>query len=158
MRVLHEHGYEFTTKGGRSILRFPFQRIADALMTAEPRFAQVKVPDPGTLAEGRPSAAGDWSILEDTHSGGLTELAAEIVRTGARAALRDVPLGRFGALLTVDRREIESFRSIRTLIAEYAVQRQQRPLSIAVFGAPGQASPLASPKWPSRFCPGRSRC
>jgi hypothetical protein len=49
-----------------------------------------------------------------------------------------VPLGIFGNLTTVDRREIESFRSIRTLINEYCAQkRPKRPLSIAVFGPPG---------------------
>ena len=55
-----------------------------------------------------------------------------------------MPLGQFGNLLTVDRREIESFRSIRTLVSEYGRQsRPKRPLSIAVFGAPGSGKSFA---------------
>jgi hypothetical protein len=49
-----------------------------------------------------------------------------------------VPWGQFGELLTVDRQEIESYRSIRNLVGEYARQKKvSRPLSIAVFGTPG---------------------
>ncbi len=52
--------------------------------------------------------------------------------------MQDVPWGQFGNLLTVDRQEIESYRSIRNLVAEYAGNKQvARPLSIAVFGTPG---------------------
>jgi hypothetical protein len=52
--------------------------------------------------------------------------------------LQGVPWGQFGDLLTVDRQEIEGYRCIRNLVAEYADQKQvTRPLSIAVFGTPG---------------------
>ena len=52
--------------------------------------------------------------------------------------LRDVPLGKFRHLLTADRREIESFRGLRSLVAEYCSKgRQSKPISIAVFGSPG---------------------
>ncbi len=52
--------------------------------------------------------------------------------------LKNVPLGRFGHLLSVDRQEIESFRSIHNLASEYLKKgNQKKPLSIAVFGAPG---------------------
>jgi len=38
---------------------------------------------------------------------------------GDNAALKNVPVGQFGKLKTVDRAEIESFRSIRNLMQEY---------------------------------------
>ena len=57
---------------------------------------------------------------------------------GPEQALKNVPIGRFGKLLTVDRHEIEGFQSIRALIREYDSQAEHpRPLSIAVFGPPG---------------------
>ncbi|MBI4870668.1 MAG: hypothetical protein HY814_03785 [Candidatus Riflebacteria bacterium] len=50
----------------------------------------------------------------------------------------DVPLGVFGKLLTVDRREIEAYRSILNLLTEYRSKvKNTKPLSIAVFGPPG---------------------
>ena len=52
--------------------------------------------------------------------------------------MKGIPLGKFGKLLTVDRREIESLRAIRLLVDEYwNGSPKSRPLNIAVFGAPG---------------------
>ena len=79
-----------------------------------------------------------WTILDDRYRGGLREPAAEVVLKGVERVLDHAPIGRFGKLVTVDRREIESFRSIRSLISEYMTQpRPPRPLSIAAFGPPG---------------------
>ncbi len=78
-----------------------------------------------------------WTILRDKHED-LHKLASEIVKQGAKRALKDVPLGEFADLLTADRREIEGYRSISALVREYSSQlNPQRPLSIAVFGPPG---------------------
>ena len=60
-----------------------------------------------------------------------------MARDGVERALSGVPLGRFGKLLTVDRGEIEGFRSIRALMREYDAEPAARPLNIAVFGPPG---------------------
>jgi hypothetical protein len=54
-----------------------------------------------------------------------------------RWAFHGKPPGSFGALQTVDRREIEALNSIQSLIGEYCGRPQTRPLSIAVFGPPG---------------------
>jgi hypothetical protein len=82
--------------------------------------------------------SGFWTILQDRYAASLGEIAQRIVLEGPETVLRDVPLGKFGALLTADRREIESFRGIRSLVAEYCSKsRQNKPLSIAVFGSPG---------------------
>jgi hypothetical protein len=66
------------------------------------------------------------------------EIAAEIVRSGEEKVLKFIPVARFGQLKTVDRAEIESYRSINNLMGEYvATKNAVRPLSIAVFGTPG---------------------
>jgi hypothetical protein len=54
------------------------------------------------------------------------------------ASLESVPYGRFGKLPTIDRSEIEGLRQVRKQMLEYQrVEAQRRPLSLAVFGAPG---------------------
>ncbi len=60
------------------------------------------------------------------------------MRKGPDKTLTNIPLGRFGNLLTVDRNEIESYRTIAALVQEYISQEKaDKPISIAVFGAPG---------------------
>ena len=137
MRALHERGYDATSEDGRVRLAFPAKTITRELKTGVAGFAVVGVPDPGDIPLDIAAPIQSWTILEDTQASRIDELAVEIVERGIHDALDDVPVGRFGFLVTIDRREIESFRSIRTLIAEYAGQRQSRPLSMAVFGAPG---------------------
>jgi hypothetical protein len=79
-----------------------------------------------------------WTILEENAPASLDQLARDIVLLGPQQALDAVPLGQFNRLLTVERGEIESFRSVRNLIAEYdRSENQKRPLSLAVFGPPG---------------------
>jgi hypothetical protein len=84
-----------------------------------------------------------WTILDDICSRSdskvnLEGLAKAVVTSGIKEALKNIPQGKFDKLVTVDRREIESYRSIATLIREYKGQEhQERPLSIAVFGPPG---------------------
>jgi hypothetical protein len=144
MRLLHEKGYEEqTTSTGQRNLVFPAGLIADSLVSAEPQFAVAEVQDPARFLA-RPASqgtaepeAGLWSMLNDRYTDSLDKVAQEIVLKGVEAALEGVPLGQFEKLVTADRHEIESFRSIRSLIAEYCRQSQDRPLSIAVFGPPG---------------------
>jgi hypothetical protein len=144
MRLLHQKGYqEQATSTGQRNLVFPAGLIADSLASAESLFAVAEVQDPARfLARPAPEGtaepeAGLWSILTDRYTDALDKVAEEIVLKGVEAALEGVPLGQFDKLVTADRREIESFRSIRSLIAEYCRQAQDRPLSIAVFGPPG---------------------
>jgi hypothetical protein len=143
MRQLHVDGYAMEDpESGR--LSFPIDRIAEELARTTAPFAAVEVQDPVRFLEQsqeRDEAQapdGWWTILEDHYRDNLDWVAEQVVVEGPEAALADVPQGRFGHLLTVDRREIESFRSIHTLAAEYlSKERRKRPLSIAVFGAPG---------------------
>jgi RyR domain-containing protein len=75
---------------------------------------------------------------------------------GAEVALKEVPLGQFGKLLTVDRREIESLRNIRALVGEYCRHgKQERPLSVAVFGAPGSGKSFGITEVAKSLLPGQ---
>lgn len=78
----------------------------------------------------------DWSILAQTTKNQQDYLAGAFLENGSNLDL--MPAGRFGKLVTVDRKEIESLNSIKNLIKEYRQDdHQQKPLSIAVFGPPG---------------------
>ncbi|HKZ54609.1 MAG TPA: RyR domain-containing protein [Anaerolineales bacterium] len=163
MRRLHLEGYgERGVDPTLANLAFPRAVVAEELARWVDPLAAVRVQDPvrSILAEvppgGRsPTAAlgmrrqeapppgapkvtpGMWTILEDQYADSLDRVAEQIVLQGFDAALDNVPMGRFGGLVTVDRREIEALRSVRALIEEYCQRPQKRPLSIAVFGPPG---------------------
>ncbi|MCE5287074.1 MAG: Ryanodine receptor Ryr, partial [Pelosinus sp.] len=79
-----------------------------------------------------------WYILKDKSSANLAEIAYNIVKKGVEHSLQFIPIAQFGKLQTVDRTEIESYRSIQNLMREYmSTSNTTRPLSIAVFGTPG---------------------
>ncbi|WP_346353811.1 RyR domain-containing protein [Azotosporobacter soli] len=79
-----------------------------------------------------------WYILKEKSSTNLAEIAYNIVKKGVQQSLRYIPIAQFGKLQTVDRTEIESYRSIKNLLCEYiSTANTTRPLSIAVFGTPG---------------------
>ena len=145
MRKLHQEGYGDRTSKKQDVqLAFPLKLVATELMKDSKLYAEAAVQDPVHFLI-QPSAANKsntkehfWTILNDRYTNSLDQLARRIVLEGTESALHDVPLGKFGKLLTADRQEIESFRSIMALISEYCGQgHQKRPLSIAVFGAPG---------------------
>lgn len=80
----------------------------------------------------------DWYILKDKSSASIAQIAQDIVKCGDRDVLKFVPVSKFGNLKSVDRTEIESYRSIKNLMEEYISSKSvARPLSIAVFGTPG---------------------
>jgi hypothetical protein len=163
MRNLHAEGYG---DRGRPLteapLRFPIQRVLACLAAETSQFAMVEVQDPlrfihRPVVEGEgPVTSGFWTILEDRYQGGLDQVAEQIVLCGPEVALQGVPLGQFGNLLTVDRQETESFRSIRAVVGEYCQQaRPKRPLSIAVFGAPGSGKSFGIVEVTNSLLPGR---
>jgi len=79
-----------------------------------------------------------WYILKDKSSTNLEEIAYDIVKNGVDNALKFIPIAQFGKLTTVDKAEIESYRSIKNLMLEYmSTKNTVRPLCIAVFGTPG---------------------
>ncbi|MGQ9493985.1 MAG: RyR domain-containing protein [Anaerolineae bacterium] len=108
----------------------------------KPPLAFVRVPNPVSFLVGKGGystelAAPFWTILQTRYPENLDEVARKVAEEGVEVALQGVPLGQFGKLLTLDRREIESYRSIRAVLAEYCSRQQKRPISIAVFGPPG---------------------
>ncbi|MBW9149811.1 Ryanodine receptor Ryr [Clostridium sp. CM028] len=85
-----------------------------------------------------PNCRACWYILKDKSATNLAEIAYDIVKNGVKSALEFIPIARFGKLTTVDKAEIESYRSIKNLMLEYiSTKNTVRPLSIAVFGTPG---------------------
>ena len=117
---------------------FPFQAIAAQIADPTDRFVSARLPAVHTNR-------GKWMLLDEwqaqAHSGSRARPqyeAAMAVAVLGPTALDNLPVARFGALLTVDREEIESLRSLRRLITSYEkAGPQNKPLSIGVFGPPG---------------------
>jgi hypothetical protein len=163
MRTLHLEGYgERGMPASQAKLVFPIAKIATALAQPANQFAVAPVQDPmrfiqqkGGLAE-KPLTEGFWTILQEKFKGSLDQVAKQTVLEGPEVALQGIPWGQFGNLLTVDRQEIESYRSIRNLVAEYSGQKQPpRPLSIAVFGTPGSGKSFGVTEMAKSLLPGQ---
>lgn len=123
---------------GKNVEELPFPN-AEIFTVEENNFIHkdliqdVKIPN-ATNKESNPY----WYILRDKSSTGLAEIAYDIVKNGVKNVLKSIPIAQFGNLQTVDRTEIESYRSIKNLMWEYiSTKNTVRPLSIAVFGTPG---------------------
>ena len=158
-RRLYEEGYGEAEDG--MDVAFPMSPVVEAIAAGDGPLECAEVPDPAAVlphppADGAGAAAGErdreenppeaeglWTILEDRYTDDLRGVATEVALRGPEVALEAVPLGRFGKLLSVDRGEIESFRSVRALIAEYCRGPRSKPLSIAVFGPPGAGKSFA---------------
>lgn len=121
----------------------------------------------------------NWVILNPRLQN-LQKIAMTIVQRGLAEALRGrqgaagdsapdpanpdgrFPCARFGGLTTVDRKEIESYRSIRNLIAEYLAKKADPgykpvPLSLAVFGPPGSGKSFGVREIAKSVSTGRGR-
>jgi hypothetical protein len=144
LRKLHLDGYGHPDSDPTTAeLRFPIVNVITEIEGEKTPLAVAPIQDPvkNILSPIAPDSLhvmpGFWTILEERYTGALNDVAQRIVLDGIDAALEGVPIGKFGALVTVDRREIEALHSIRSLIAEYCERPSKRPLSIAVFGPPG---------------------
>ncbi len=163
-RRLYEEGYGDADRG--MDVAFPLAAVVDQLVAGDGCLERVEVQDPAAFLPqpqgeagpagglGLPRVEGHWTILEDRYSGDLREVAVEVALRGPEVALKGVPLGRFGKLLTVDRGEIESFRAVRALIAEYCSSSWQTPLSLGVFGAPGSGKSFVMVQMAESVAPG----
>jgi len=133
-RRLLRHGY------GNNV-DHPSLKILKPQENEHDNIADIIIPNPTGSQLDDPNF---WCILKEIKGTMLEDIAYDIVRNGETAALKNVPVGNFGKLKTVDRAEIESFQSIKNLIHEYVnSQRSVRPLSIAVFGPPGSGKSFA---------------
>lgn len=120
---------------------FPIKKLGKAIAASPAGYVSVVAQD----SWGAPSEC-QWTILSHAEAPPhlpapkptkLTGIAHLTARYGFRA-LSHVPALRMGKLFTVDRSEIESFRTLESLIRAYeSVKVQKRPLSIGVFGPPG---------------------
>jgi len=159
LRQLHLNGYEGDpTHDGKFTVRFPIQSIARVLTETAGPLADVKVQDPVRSLElaNQTQQSKYWTILHDRHQHDLDQVAEQTVLEGIEKALPDVPFGKFGYLVTVDRQEIESFRAICTLVDEYLKQdRPKRPLSIGVFGSPGSGKSFGITQVANSLAPGK---
>ena len=152
LRSLHQDGYGAPGTDVNQPVRFPFARIIDVISSRPSQFSVTTVRDPG----GNYARQGLWTILEERYQGDLQGVAQRIVQEGVDVALQGVPLSRFGALVTVDRHEIESYRSLGALVSEYVRQpNPKRPLSVAVFGAPGSGKSFGVTQVAMALLPGQ---
>ena len=136
-----------------------FGRIGKGVFDLQARrdefIADAVVPNP-TVPE--PADPGFWCVLRDLRGARLEDIAYDVVKLGGTSSLKGVPVGRFGNLRTVDRAEVESFRSIRNLMREYVANVEaSRPLSIAVFGPPGSGKSFGVTEVAESVAPGSIR-
>jgi len=118
----------------------------------EPLIAKVDLPRHCTQgAQGDPDPYF-WEILHDLAGSRLEEVARDIVLLGVEATAIQggadseplhFPAARFKNLVTLDRVEMESLRSVKNVMQEYLKKPQPQPLSLAVFGPPGSGKSFA---------------
>jgi hypothetical protein len=144
MRALHLKGFESSGVKPDITISFPYQLVADEIEKPTQKYAQSIILNPLSTAYQKKTGTtvlshmGIFTILSQQCCDNLLSLARNIIKKGPEKALVNIPLGRFGNLLTVDRNEIESYRTISSLVQEYISQEKaDKPISIAVFGAPG---------------------
>ncbi len=139
MRHLQKEGYE---DNGDSITRlhFPLNSVISTLNSNKEWLEKITLPTNHLKGLSFPSS---WTILRESALENLEQLYKDIVLYGVEKAIKGVPIGKFGKLETVDRQEIESLKSIQSLIAEYCNRNTDRPLSISVFGPPGSGKSFA---------------
>jgi hypothetical protein len=134
-------------------LDYPVSEIFKRSADDKKSIADVMIPNP-TVTE--PADPDYWCILDDLCLSGLEEVAFRFVVEGKDPALDRIPVGQFRFLRSYDRSEIESFRSIKNLISEYLDSPViGRPLSIAVFGAPGSGKSFGVTEVAESVAPGK---
>jgi len=144
MRFLHIEGYgHFSSNPNLMNLRFPASDVAMRLAEGNSPVAVAQIRNPALAESAETSmqvtreATHFWTILDDQIPDSLENISRQIVRGGLEQVFSEVPIGHFGKLKTVDRREIEALNSISSLISEYCQRHWTNPLSISVFGPPG---------------------
>lgn len=82
----------------------------------------------------------EWSILNAEYKAisDAMKQANNIVKYGPKNIFKQIPVLKIKELEAVNRREIESFRTIKSTIEEYIANPERlKPISLAVFGPPG---------------------
>ena len=158
-RLLNVEGYDVVGSQNRHHLRFPFDTIIQAYKdhknqetTSDPQ----KIWNLGTYCEIKSQhKEANWSILEESvitarrsnksNISAVYDCAKEIVKTGPRSILKNVPIETVGFWMSADRQEIEGIRSVKNAFRNYLSDKgkQSTPLCIAVFGPPGSGKSFA---------------
>ena len=138
MRTLRDegHGVAVSTQGtDLSKKGFQEERLANEILHPSHRFVRAAVP-------AQAADLSTWSILASLQNPSaparaLFGFARQLVIQGD-AVLDHVPHLRVGKLLTADRDEMETLRSLRRIMVAYRDSNfGKKPLSIGVFGSPG---------------------
>ena len=150
------HGALLDEKGTEPKPGFPFDQI-DAEINGKPHdeYVSAVIPlDAGTKNDEGQGGRGHWMMLDEwqVHASSTSKPqphygAALAVAVIGPEALGQFPVASFGSYQTVDRKEIESLRTIRQLIMSYInAGRQTKPLSLGVFGPPGSGKSYLVPE------------
>lgn len=141
------HGPEFDeAKNIMPPKGFPVSALARELLKPSQSFSHVVAPDSVWKSVQKDPNSG-WTILGQTqspHQSPLYGLARQIVLRG-EIALNRLPHLRIEKLLTAQRADMESLRSLRRLFNTYKSGSNpgKKPLSIGVFGPPGAGKSFA---------------
>lgn len=140
-------------KGGSGKPGYDFKIVAASGFEADDRLAEADIPETTVSDVPDPDY---WCIVKNINELSIDRIAEEIVLKGQDTIRSRVPSGRFGKLCTIDRTEIESFRSISNLMKEYLKSSNpSRPLSIAVFGSPGSGKSFGITEIAKSIAPGQ---
>jgi len=114
---------------------FPFDKIVAKIRQPEAKFVSALIPQ-GERKRGSWMMLDEWQVLAQRKRPHY-EAALAVAVLGPEA-LERFPVAQFGKYQTVDRKEIESLRTIRQLINNYLKEdRPEKPLNLGVFGPPG---------------------
>jgi hypothetical protein len=135
MRDLCEAGHGPATEHPHG---FPAERLSSVIR--KPTYVYSRA-----LFRWEQAAENDWSVIRESQRGkAATYDLARLVLLRGPIALASVPHLRVGALITADRQEIESLRTLHQVVQRYDQQDSgKKPLSIGVFGAPGSGKSFA---------------
>ena len=143
MRDLREQGHGRVFDDSL-VTGFPSQRLAEVIEKTTLRYSRAWF-----LTEELKMLTGDvipeWSLVQlaQGNSGPVYDLARLVLLRGP-IALESLPHLKIGNLLTADRREVESLRTLVQVIRHYENHDAgKKPLSIGVFGPPGAGKSFA---------------
>jgi hypothetical protein len=119
----------------------------------EKTFSKAFIPSPFDSMDnsGNFSKNNHWSILcgnyltrdPKLNASHFVDLACNLAITGPKTMLF-APEMSFGKITSFDRLETESFRNIKKLMVDYAINKNStKPLNLVVFGAPGSGKSFA---------------
>lgn len=123
---------------------FPAARLAEIILQTTMRYSRAWLL-PKELTFLTQGTVPGWSLVQWAQNGdGPVYDLANLVLLRGPIALASLPHLKVGNMLTADRREIESLRTLTQVIRRYEGQKKsKKPLSIGVFGPPGAGKSFA---------------